>query len=655
MRYTFILLVIIFIGHGVLAQERSLQGSPEPGGQSNANPGAQKKSDSLLDLVSISDYKIISVKGDTTHVDTTLTIQEDYNHNYLRKDNFGLLPYSNVGQSYTRLKYDFDKFRLMPEFGARATHFNFYEVDDIDYYRVPTPWTELFFKTTFNQGQLLDASFTSNLTPQINFSVAYKGLRSLGKYQHLKASQGSFRTTFSYHSKNRRYQLHAHFLSQNIKAQQNGGLTDLSNEQFKSKSDQYNNREVLDTKFTDAEGFLRPKRFFIKHHFDLIPGIDSTANNRVRIGHVFNFTDKEYYYDQGSPFALFGKPFDNSSIQDVTEFQDISNTLTAQYQNNLLGKVAFKVKHSHYNYGYQRKLHLDQETIPNRLKGNIFAVGASYEKKIAGIEISGDAMLNVTGDFNGNYLRGKAAYDIDSLNRVEAGISTNSHQPNYNFLLYQSDYKNYNWRNDFKNIQRQRLYFKLHAPKIVNVKAEYNRIHNYTYFGLRDNPDSEAEADTLLTPYQYGGDISYFKIKAGREFNFGRFSLNNTVMYQEVMDGKDVFHVSPFITRNSIYYSDRWFHRNLFVQTGFTFNYFSSFKVDGYDPVMAEHFVQNEFELQGFSRLDFFFNIKVTKMRAFFKLENLTTLLEGNGNFAAPYQPYRDWVIRFGIIWDFFL
>src|SRR5699024_8017939 len=240
--------------------------------------------------------------------------------------------------------------------------------------------------------------------------------------------------------------------------------------------------------------------------------------------------------------------------------------------------------------GYKRKLYFDEREIPNRLKGNIYAIGASYSKKIGGFELSGDARLNTVGDFDGNYLRGEAAFQIDSLNRVEAGISTNSHAPNYNFILYQSDYKNYNWHNDFSNVQRQRLFFKLRSPKIVNVEAEYNRLHNYAYFGLRENKDETIEADTLVTPFQYDGDISYLKIKASRVFKFGKFALDNTLMYQEVLDGGRVFNVSPFITRNTFYFEDYWFDRNLFLQTGLSFNYFTSYYADGYDPVLGEFY-----------------------------------------------------------------
>ena len=42
----------------------------------------------------------------------------------------------------------------MPHFGFSAKHFNYHEIEDVNYYYVPTPLTELMFKTVFEQGQL---------------------------------------------------------------------------------------------------------------------------------------------------------------------------------------------------------------------------------------------------------------------------------------------------------------------------------------------------------------------------------------------------------------------------------------------------------------------------------------------------------------------
>ena len=78
-------------------------------------------------------YKIISNSKDTTYVDTTLSIQKEYKFNYLRKDNFELIAFSNIGQTYNTLSYDFENSNTIPLFAARARHFNYLEIEDVNY------------------------------------------------------------------------------------------------------------------------------------------------------------------------------------------------------------------------------------------------------------------------------------------------------------------------------------------------------------------------------------------------------------------------------------------------------------------------------------------------------------------------------------------
>ena len=55
------------------------------------------------------DYKIISAFRDTTYIDTTLTIKKHYRFNFRRKDNFELLPFHNIGQTFNSLGYSFER------------------------------------------------------------------------------------------------------------------------------------------------------------------------------------------------------------------------------------------------------------------------------------------------------------------------------------------------------------------------------------------------------------------------------------------------------------------------------------------------------------------------------------------------------------------
>ena len=111
----------------------------------------------FMDSVLIKNYKIYNDNDTSTYVDTTLSIEKDYRFNYLRKDYFELLPMPNVGQGFNKMGYDFTKRRLSPELGARGLNYGYINKEDVQYYEVPTPLSELFFKTTFEQGQLIDA------------------------------------------------------------------------------------------------------------------------------------------------------------------------------------------------------------------------------------------------------------------------------------------------------------------------------------------------------------------------------------------------------------------------------------------------------------------------------------------------------------------
>ena len=197
------------------------------------------------------------------------------------------------------------------------------------------------------------------------------------------------------------------------------------------------------------------------------------------------------------------------------------------------------------------------------------------------------------------------------------------------------------------NVKTNNFDFTIDFPRFAEIEASCTSIADHAYFG--------TNSDGAVKPLQYNGTINYFKVGGHREFRLGKFALNNTFLYQKVLDGDGVFHVPSIVTRNTLYFQDHWFKRALFLQTGFTLNYFTDYYMDAYDPVLAEFYVQSQQELEGFPTVDFFFNGKIRQARIFFKLEHLNSLLMGNDNFSAPLHPYRDFAVRFGLVWNFFM
>ncbi len=608
--------------------------------------GEDKKRLEQDTLPSIDLYKIISVKNDTTHLDTTLTILKDYKFNYLRKDNFELLPFSNTGQTYNSLSLRKDYKKTFPEFGARARHFNFFEVEDIDYYHVPTPWTQFYFKTVPEQGQQLDAFFTINTSENLNMFIAYKGMRALGKYQHILTSTGNLRMGFSYQSDNERYTVKGHFVSQDLLNEENGGLTEQAIQQYINEEEEFDDRSVLEVNFENAESVLFGKRFFLNHEYKLLNVLDSV--NDLNLEHTFDYSYKKFVYRQNSAEReIFGEAFETSNLKDITRMETLFNELGVNYGNSLLGEIGFKAGHTNYDYGYNAVYIRPGDTIGNRINANLLHVAADYKKQIGGFGLEAEGKLNLSNEFSGNYLAAEAYYKFNEQNQIRFGANQNSAAPNFNFLLYQSDYVNYNWQNGFENEIAQRLFADFTSRRFGSLYGSLSQIENYTYFGLDENDN--------VKPFQAGEQVRYLKLKAEKEFDLGLFGFYNTVMYQNVLQGVGVLNLPEFVTRNSFYYKDHWFDKALYLQTGFTFKYFTKYQMNGYDPVLAEFYVQNTQELGGYPVVDFFFNGKVDKARIFFKLQHLNALIDGNNNFTAPGYPYTDFLVRFGLVWDLFL
>ena len=92
----------------------------------------------------------------------------------------------------------------------------------------------------------------------------------------------------------------------------------------------------------------------------------------------------------------------------------------------------------------------------------------------------------------------------------------------------------------------------------------------------------------------------------------------------------------------------------MYLQTGITFKYFTSYTMDAYNPLLGEFYSQNTEKLGGFPMLDFFINARVQQTRIYLKAEHFNSSFSGYNFYAAPNYPYRDFVIRFGLVWNFF-
>lgn len=605
----------------------------------------------------ITDYLIISQQRDTTHVDTTLSMNKDFKFNYLREDDFELMPFQNVGQPHNKLVKRFKMDQLSPRMGAEARHDNYYEVSDIYYYYVPTPLSDLYFKTVINQGQQLDALFTSNLSPQYNFSISYKGMRSAGDYVNTLTSTGNFKFTSNYFSKDKKYRLRLHTVFQDLFNEESGGLTPNSLQGFLNRNENLDDRGRLEPNLDTAESLLDGRRFYVDHDYEILGRADSLSNYSVRIYNKAFYEDKFYRFKEASSTESFlGEAYRPSNLEDKTNLEEGAIELGASLNHDILGYFKAGIAREQYNYGYDRIVNTNSGVITNRLQGELYQFKAEFTKRIGVFELQADGGINVAGNLAGQYLNAIASVDFEDFS-VVAGAGINSSAPNFNFQLHQSDYVLYNWQNNFSNVKKQQLSIQLNYPKYVDVELEFNTFQDYTYFreNLIENAQNEVTGYTAL-PQQAGEGITYLKLKASKSFEFfNYFGSDHTILFQNVTQQENIINVPSFITRNSFYYKDRLFKNALLLQTGVTLKYFDKYFMDGYDPVLGEFYSQNSVELGAFPLVDIFLNAKIQQTRIFFKLENATAPLGRPEYFSAPRHPFRDLTLRFGLVWNFFL
>lgn len=609
--------------------------------------------------LSIEDYKIISFERDTTYLDTTLTIQKEYKYNYLREDDFELMPFGNIGQAYNELGVDFERVASYPSLGAKAKDRKYLEKEQINYYNVATPMTELFFKTTLEEGQLLDANLAFNTSRRLNFSIGYIGFRSLGKYNDTQIESGNFTTTTNYISKNGRYTLRAHIAAQNIESEENGGLSDRE-EQFESGDEDFINRPRVDVLLDDANNKILGKRYYLDHQYKLVrTQLDSTRFEKtaLSIGHSFEYETKYYQFLETSNDTLFGDAI-LSEIDDKAILKAFYNEANIQFYNKTLGKLVGGVNMYNYDYYFNSVfIEEDSTVIPNRLNGTEIGLVGDYEKRIGGFDFKADLRYNLSGELAGNVFNASASYSLNKNNKIKFSLHTSTRLPNFNYLLYQSEYLNYNWDNSkvFEKERASSLKGELFSKTWGNLMVKYSNLDNYTYFApVSDEEIADGMDNAFIKPLQEGNTVSHLKVKYQKEFKVGMFALNNTVMYQNVTQDSQVLNVPQLVTRNTLYFSSDVFKKAMYLQTGVTFKYFTAYNMNGYNPVLGEFYVQNKEELGGYPLLDFFINARIQQTRIYLKAEHFNSSFSGYDYYAAPNYPYRDFVIRFGLVWNFF-
>lgn len=598
----------------------------------------QKGGDSIVIVKpSIKKYVIINMLGDSTYVDTTLTIKKHYKFNYLKKDNLELLKYSNIGQTYNNLTHNFNDLSFLPEFSFSSKHHAYLGIQDVKYFHVPTPFTELLFKTVMKQGQYTDALFSTNTSEKLNFSIAFKGLRSLGKYQNILSGSKHFRFTTRYNSLNKKYNFKIHYVNQFLENQENGGLSPESIINFESEDSLFKERSKLSVNYEDAINYFSSKRYFLDHDFLL--------NNSFSIGHSFEYETLYNEYHQITASPVYGEISPGlSKINDRTELKTTINKFYTDLHSNFLGKI--KLIYTNYNYEYKTNSLSDNT---KGFKKNENAISFKFNRDFFNHNLKVHVTKNLLGDRLGDLINASIYSDRSNAFKYSFGLNISSKHPGLYYESYNSGYSGANWTNKITKTKINNFFLNFKSDLIGNTRLDFRLIDNYTFFSL-----FSKNKNLIPIVIQNNSTIKYLKIKWQKEFTFGKFTFDNSIVYQKVSQEEGFLNVPEILARNTVYYSNSILKGAMFFQTGISVKYFSKYFSNEYNPLISSFHVQNDMKTGGFPLIDLFVNAKIKQTRLFLKAEHFNSSLTGNNFYSSPLYPYRDFTVRFGLVWNFF-
>ena len=584
----------------------------------------------------IEKLKKFNINNDTILLDTTLNINKFYEFNFRRKDNFELIKPNNVGQPYNNLSYVIDESNY-PIIGYSANKTQLQTSDDIYFYDVAYPMTELLFKTVFSQGQLTDVLFTTNVNRKLNFSLGFKALRSLGKYQNSLSGSKNFTFTYNYNSK--KFSSKSFYLSQKLEKHESGGLSLISINDFESKDPVFNERSKLNVKFEDAVNVYFQRDFYSHNKFKI-----SDNKKNLSLNHTLHYVTVNNSYNQSLINNYYGGLIGGiTTVDDKFKFRSINNKISFDISNIIFDFA--EIGFINFNYEY---FNLNSGNEKIKENSNLFSIKLSKNFEI--LDLDFDLQKKISGDRIGDrlniVLKPAKKFNLD----LNLKLSSVKSHPGLIYDNYYSGFSGVNWTNRNDLVNTSSIFINYINKKFGQFSLSGSLINNYVYVST-ENSDIESYIPHIN---QAEFDIKLFKLKYVKNFIFGKFSMNNSFLIQDVDQNDNILNIPDFVYRNSFFISEKIFKNVLEIQSGFNFKIFSKFFINEYNPVISTFHIQDKRKIGGFPIVDFFLNAKIRQTRLFFIFEHINSSFSENNFFTTPSMPYRDSNFRFGLNWSLF-
>jgi len=542
-------------------------------------------------------------------------------------------------------------------------------LDRVRFFNTTRPYSELNYMLASRSEQVIELMHTQNVKPNFNFSFQYRLINAPGSFKNQKSNHNNYLLTSRYETVNKRYNAYFILLGNKLQAGENGGIADSS-----LKDPDFNDRFTIPTRLGGDPEF--GTNFF---------STDVGTGNRyseftVLLRQQYDFGRKDSLVTDSSVIPLFYPrlrleyTFQNSMqkyefrdyVGDSSYYKDNYNIAFADVRDTFQIKDQWKEMindFSVYQYPDAKNLH------------QFFKVGAALQNLSLENERGNKKLFNIFGhaeyrnrtrnqkwDMQANgklYFTGLNAGDYHAyaslqrfvgkrLGYAQIGFENVNRTPSFIYDARSSFYL-LTQGNNFKKENTTHLFASLLQPALrLKLTGHYYLITNYSYI-------------EKYYQLQQSGVFNFLQVGAQKTIKLGkRWNWHADVYFQKTIDNAAV-NVPLSFTRNRLGYEGNLGFKNLDIAFGAEVRYHTSYKADGYSPLLGQFYYQDSVTINNpMPDIAGYVHFRIKSFKLYFRGENLNTARVSGGEFgftnnnaAAPGYYYPGLVIRMGIYWSF--
>jgi hypothetical protein len=541
---------------------------------------------------------------------------------------------------------------------------------DINYYRARVPYTLLSLYVGGLKEQYFKVLHTQNINPQLNigFNLNFTGSRGFYATNSLGQNVSDVNAAaFSwYESKNKRYNLLANLIYNNLKAPETGSIQDDSIFVTGSLDKTTQPVRLPNTYEQWTGGGIYLKQFYYIGRIDSLKrGTKGTSNilPTQRIAYTFNYNSRKYNFLQNDPDTYQVFPdyyFSSNYSRDSLTVQHLQNDFSYSFylrskalKNELKLDVGAAQDYYHYSQ-YVADTVLNQ--YGNKVNQAVRVQNASFQDITLKAKLSYkfSDRIGLEGDFQ-QIAQGRDAgdflYDVKAIlaggskagKIIFEGYSQNTTPP----LVYTDWISNhYIFHNNFNNQKINNVSFNyLNTPLKLDLKAEYFLITDYLYF-IAQPGGIDAH------PAQISSPINLLKVSLGKSIAWRRWHFDDYLVYQKT-DYQSTLRTPQFYNYTRVYYKMFLFNV-LYSNLGVDVRYNTGYVAPSYATGLGQFYNGPNVTFSSYPVATVFFKATLQRTNLFVMYDYANQGLLSPGFYTVNRYPQMDHLLKFGVSWSFY-